>query len=193
MFINSEHKTLAQEETIEKLRLEIIKLSIERDSLLSWNAELIRAKTETQNITGAVSQELYTIETIIEETQKTLDKNSVHFHNLTEKQRAKLQELSTAIQDRLDELAIQEGKELIDIDSENRKIKKELTKARKELQSMKDDSESLKNERIAFEKEKSDTMTALDEERNRYIDYMNTLVRRERDVEILENRLLSKK
>lgn len=58
---------------------------------------------------------------------------------------------------------------------------------------MKDDSESLKNERIAFEKEKSDTMTALDEERNRYIDYMNTLVRRERDVEILENRLLSKK
>ena len=193
MFINSDHKILAQEEIIEKLRLEIVWLTHERDSLILWNTELMRWKTETVNLTESKSQELYTIESIIEETKKTLDKNSIHFHNITEKQRVKLQELSTAIQERLDELSIQEGKELIDIDSENRKIKKELTIARKELQSMLDDAKSLKDERIAFEKEKNDIMVALDEERNRYIDYMNNLASRERDIEILENRLLTKK
>ena len=79
------------------------------------------------------------------------------------------------------------------MDSENRKIKKELTKAKKELQAMLDDAKSLKDERIAFDKEKNDIMVALDEERNRYIDYMNNLASRERDIEILENRLLTKK
>ncbi len=58
---------------------------------------------------------------------------------------------------------------------------------------MLDDAKSLKDERIAFEKEKNDIMVALDEERNRYIDYMNNLASRERDIEILENRLLTKK
>lgn len=53
---------------------------------------------------------------------------------------------------------------------------------------MLDDAKSLKDERIAFEKEKNDIMVALDEERNRYIDYMNNLVIRERDVQILEKR-----
>ncbi len=51
-----------------------------------------------------------------------------------------------------------------------------------------DDAKSLKDERIAFEKEKNDIMVALDKERNRYIDYMNNLVIRERDVQILEKR-----
>lgn len=58
---------------------------------------------------------------------------------------------------------------------------------------MLDDAKSLKDERIAFDKEKNDIMVALDEERNRYIDYMNNLESRERDIEILENRLLTKK
>lgn len=193
MFINSDHKILAQEEIIEKLRLEIVWLTKERDSLLLWNTELMRWKSEINNIKESKEKELYTIESILEETKKALDKNSVHFYKITDKQKEKLQELNTAIQERLDELAIQEGKELIDVDSENRKIKKELTKAKKELQSMLDDAKSLKDERIAFDKEKNDIMVALDEERNRYIDYMNNLESRERDIEILENRLLTKK
>ena len=193
MFINSDHKILAQEEIIEKLRLEIVWLTHDRDNLLLWNKELIRGKTETVNLTESKYHELYTIESILEETRKALDKNSIHFYNITDKQKEKLQELSIAIQDRLDELAIQEGKEIIDVDSENRKIKKELTKAKKELQAMLDDAKSLKDERIAFDKEKNDIMVALDEERNRYIDYMNNLESRERDIEILENRLLTKK
>lgn len=188
MFINSDHKILAQEEIIEKLRLEIVWLTKERDSLLLWNTELMRWKSEINNIKESKEKELYTIESILEETKKALDKNSVHFYKITDKQKEKLQELNTAIQERLDELSIQEGKELIDIDSENQKIKKELTKAKKELKAMIDDIQSLKDERIAFEKEKNDIMAALDQERNRCIDYMNNLVIRERDVEILEKR-----
>lgn len=180
MFINSDHKILAQEEIIEKLRLEIVWLTHDRDNLLLWNKELIRGKTETVNLTESKYHELYTIESILEETRKALDKNSIHFYNITDKQKEKLQELNTAIQERLDELAIQEGKELIDIDSENRKIKKELTKAKKELKAMIDDAKSLKDERIAFEKEKEDIMVALNEERNRYIGYMNSLEKREK-------------
>ncbi len=193
MFINSDHKILAQEEIIEKLRLEIVWLTKERDNLILWNTELMRWKSEINNIKESTSQELYTIESILEETKKALDKNSVHFYKITDKQKEKLQELSTAIQERLDELAIQEGKELIDIDSENQKIKKELTKAKKELKAMIDDANSLKDERIVFNKEKEDTRKELDEERQRYIDYMNNLVIRERDIEILENRLFTKK
>ena len=189
MFINSDHKILEQNEIIEKLRLEIVSLTQEKDNLISWNTELIRWKTETVNITESKTQELYTIESIIEETQKTLDKNSIHFHNLTDKQKSKLQELSIAIQDRLDELAIQEGKELIDIDSENRKIKKELTIARKELQTMLDDAKLLRNERIAFEKEKNDIRQAINEERAKYIDYMASLEKREQKIVLSEKRL----
>ena len=193
MFINSDHKILAQEEIIEKLRIEIVWLTQERDNLLLWNAELMRWKLEVSTIKESTSQELYTIESILDETRKALDAQSNHFASLTESQIDTIQELNDGIQERLDELAIQEGKELIDVDSENRKIKKELTKAKKELQSMLDDAKSLKDERIAFEKEKNDIMVALDEERNRYIDYMNNLASRERDIEILENRLLTKK
>ena len=43
-----------------------------------------------------------------------------------------------------------------------------------------DDAKSLKDERIAFEKEKEDIMVALNEERNRYIGYMNSLEKREK-------------
>ena len=182
MFINSDHKILAQEEIIEKLRIEIVWLTQERDNLILWNKELIRGKTETVNLTESKYHELYTIESILEETRKALDKNSIHFYNITDKQKEKLQELNTAIQERLDELAIQEGKELIDVDSENRKIKKELTKAKKELQSMLDDAKSLKDERIAFEKEKNKTKKELDEERERYINYMNSLEKREETI-----------
>ena len=120
-----------------------------------------------------------TIESILTETQKALEKQSHHFVNLTEKQKNKIQSLNTSIQERLDELALQEGKELIDIDSENRKIKKELNSARKELQKAKDDAESLKNERLAFEQEKQDTRQALDDERALYLDYMSSLEKRE--------------
>ena len=159
MFINSDHKILAQEEIIEKLRIEIVWLTQERDNLLLWNAELMRWKLEVSTIKESTSQELYTIESILDETRKALDAQSNHFASLTESQIDTIQELNDGIQERLDELAIQEGKELIDVDSENRKIKKELTKAKKELQSMLDDAKSLKDERIAFEKEKNDIGT----------------------------------
>ena len=44
---------------------------------------------------------------------------------------------------------------------------------------MLDDAKSLKNERIAFEKEKNDTRQALDEEHEKYVNYMNSLEKRE--------------
>lgn len=66
-------------------------------------------------------------------------------------------------------LAEYEKKELIDIDSENRKRKTAISKKSKELQEIKDDIQSLKNERIEFEKEKVNTRKELDEEHERYI------------------------
>lgn len=45
---------------------------------------------------------------------------------------------------------------------------------------MLDDAKSLKDERIAFEKEKNDIRQALDEEHEKYVNYMNSLEKRER-------------
>lgn len=117
-----------------------------------------------------------------------MERNRENFHKLTDKQREKINEFNEKIAESMEILAEYEGKELIDIDSENRKRKISISKKSKELQEIKDDIQSLKNERIEFEKEKEETRRKLDEEHQRYIDYMDNLVIRERDVEILEKR-----
>lgn len=177
------------EEEIEKLRLEIVELHKEKDKVLSeikdqrWGKQVVSVQSET------IKSELSTIEFILIETQKALNKQSHHFAHLTEKQKEKIQSLNTSIQERIDELSLQEGKELIDFDSENRKIKKELNIARKELKKALDDAKSLINERVAFDKEKQDIRQSLDEERALYINYMGSLEKREQRIVLSEKRL----
>lgn len=182
MFINSDHKILAQEEIIEKLRLEIVWLTHERDNLLLWNTELMRWKSEINNIKESTSKELYTIESILEETQKVMERNKENFYKLTDKQREKIKEFNEKIAEYISILEKYEWKELIDIDSENKKIKKELSKAKKELKAMLDDAKELKKEREEFEKQKESIRKELDEERERYINYMNSLEKREETI-----------
>lgn len=177
------------EEECERLRLKIVELHLEKDKVLSEIEDQRRGKKTVSVQSESIKTELVTIESILIETQKALDKQSNHFANLTEKQKDKIQSLNTSIQERLNELALQEGKELIDVDSENRKIKKELTIARKELQKVKDDAESLKNERISFNKEKDDIIQALNEERVKYLNYMRSLEAREQKIVLSEKRL----
>ncbi len=188
-FTNLDQKKNYMEEEIERLRLDIIKLHLEKDKVLSEIEDQRRGKQTVAVESQSIKSELVTIESILTETQKALEKQSHHFANLTEKQKDKIQSLNTSIQERLDELALQEGKELIDVDSENRKIKKELNIARKELQKAKDDAESLKNERVAFEKEKQDTLQAINEERAKYECYMGSLEKREQKIVLSEKRL----
>ena len=182
MFINSDHKILAQEEIIEKLRLEIVWLTHERDNLLLWNTELMRWKSEINSIKESTSKELYTIESILEETQKVMERNKENFYKLTDKQREKIKEFNEKIAEHIAILEEYEWKELIDIDSENKKIKKELSKAKKELKAMLDDAKELKKEREEFEKQKESVRKELDEERERYINYMNSLEKREETI-----------
>lgn len=177
------------EEECEKLRLDIVKLTGERDRVLGEIDDQRRGKQIVSIQSEAKQSELVTIESILTETHKALEKQSAHFSSLTEKQKDKIQSLNSKIQEKLDIFALQDSKEIIDIDSENRKFKKELTIARKELQKAKDDAESLKNERIAFDKEKDDTRQALDEERAKYLDYMSSLEAREKKIALSEKRL----
>lgn len=176
------------EEECEKLRLEIVKLYAERDTVLGEIVDQRRGKQVVSVQSETIKSELVTIESILTETNKALEKQSAHFSSLTEKQKDKIQSLNSKIQEKLDIFALQDNKEILDIDSENRKFKKELTIARKELQKAKDDAESLKNERIAFDKEKEDTRQTLDKERATYLDYMSSLEAREQKITLSEKR-----
>lgn len=188
-FTNLDQKKNYMEEEIERLRLDIVKLYSEKDNILNEISDQRDGKQVVARQSEIIKSEISTVESILEATREALYKESHHFYNLTSKQKDKIQELNTAIQERLDELSLQEGKELIDFDSENTKIKKELTKARKELQKAIDDAESLKSERIAFDKEKEDIQQALDEERAKYLDYMGSLEKREQKIILTEKRL----
>lgn len=186
--IIKEHVILALDEDLKKKRQELIELIKECDVVKSEIADQRRWKNDVYTQQVSISSELYTLESILQETQKIMERNRENFHKLTDKQREKINEFNEKIAESMEILAEYEGKELIDIDSENRKRKISISKKSKELQEIKDDIQSLKNERIEFEKEKEETRRKLDEEHQRYIDYMDNLVIRERDVEILEKR-----
>jgi hypothetical protein len=145
MFINSEHQVLSLNWTIENLKKEVISLTKERDLLIQWNEELLKWKTEVNNTTEKTKQELYTLESILTETKKTLAKQQIDFISLTDKQQSNIELFNSSIQKRLSELSRLEWIELIDFETENRKLKAKLNAAREELVRTQNDTRIMNN------------------------------------------------
>lgn len=83
MFINSDHRIIDQKDTIEKLQSEILQLTIKRDKLNLINEELLRVNTEINSRNERIKNDLYILESIIEETKKTLEKQQNDFAKVT--------------------------------------------------------------------------------------------------------------
>ena len=192
MFINSDQKILSQEEIIEKLRLEIVSLIHERDSLILWNGELMRWKNEIYSASLQKSNELYTTESTIEETKKTLNETSLHFINLTENQREIIKNLDKSIENRIKELSNQEWKQLINFDWENIKIKERLKEKRQELQIVIDDIKEKEMEKEKIEFYINEQLQYIKQEKEYLIEYRSNLELREKDIRIKEKRLTKK-
>lgn len=188
-FTNLDQKKNHMEEECEKLRLEIVKLYAERDTVLSEIIDQRRGKQVVSVQSEAIKSELVTIESILTDTNKALEQQSAHFSSLTEKQKDKIQSLNSKIQEKLDVFALQDGKEIIDIDSENRKFKKELSLKRKELQEITDLLEENKklvdttNKKIEKEQER------MKKEKAELLEYRTNLEEREKLVALSEKRL----
>lgn len=189
MFINSDQKIISQKEIIEKLRLDIVDLTKERDNLILWNIELMRWKNEIYSVSIKKNEELYTTESILEETKKTLNETSLHFVNLTENQKEIIKNLDKSIQERIKELSVQEWKELIDFDEENRKIKRKLTEKKQELQIVIEDLQEKEKEKEKIENYIKEQLEFIEKEKQDILSIKNNLEIREKDIRIKEKRL----
>jgi len=192
MFINADHKILAQDAIIEARRLEIIQLTKERDIIYEEIAEQRRWKTEVVSQKIKESQNLSNIESILQETKKALDTETHNFAILTDKQKEKLRELWQEIQKRIEELDKYEWKVILDVDSENRRIKKEMTRKRTELKDLEDMLQVKRKEQEEIDTKNLQKEKELIEEMQSLLDYRSNLERREKDIQIKEKRLLKK-
>lgn len=192
MFINADHKILAQDAIIEARRLEIIQLTKERDIIYEEIAEQRRWKTEVVSQKIKEAENLSTIESILQETKKALDAETHNFAILTDKQKEKLRELWQEIQKRIEELDKYEWKVIIDVDSENRRIKTEMTKKRTELKDLEDSLQAKRKEQEEIDAKNLQKEKELTEEKQSLLDYRSNLERREKDIQIKEKRLLKK-
>lgn len=68
---------------IEKLQQEIVVLTLARDKLVLTNEDLLRANTEINSRNERIRADLYTLESIIEETKNTLEKQQNDFAKVT--------------------------------------------------------------------------------------------------------------
>lgn len=192
MFINADHKILAQDAIIEAKRLEIIQLTKERDIIYEEIAEQRRWKAEVVSQKVKEEESLSTIESILQETKKALYTETHNFAILTDKQKEKLRELWQEIQKRIKELDKYEWKVIIDVDSENRRIKTEMTKKRIELKDLEDSVQVKKQEQEKIDIKNLQKEKELIQEKQFLLDYRSNLERREKDIQIKEKRLLKK-
>lgn len=134
IFTNLDTKKRYLEDECEKLRLNIIELVKIRDTTLNEINDQRRGKQEVFMQAISIGNEVFALETHLNATLQSLNDSRVSFYGITDKQRAKIEELNNSIANRLSELSIQEGKEIIDIDALNIEFKKEISKTKKELQ-----------------------------------------------------------
>lgn len=134
IFTNLDTKKRYLEDECEKLRLNIIELVKVRDTTLNEINDQRRGKQEVFMQAISIGNEVFALETHLNATLQALNDSRVSFYGITDKQRAKIEELNNSIANRLSELSIQEGKEIIDIDALNIEFKKEISKTKKELQ-----------------------------------------------------------
>lgn len=134
IFTNLDTKKRYLEDECEKLRLNIIELVKIRDTTLNEINDQRRGKQEVFMQAISIGNAVFALETHLNATLQSLNDSRVSFYGITDKQRAKIEELNNSIANRLSELSIQEGKEIIDIDALNIEFKKEISKTKKELQ-----------------------------------------------------------
>ena len=176
-------------EKSEKIRQELIWLTKERDKVLEEIREQRRGNIEVFHNTNYIKQDISSLENILIETKKAIEKEQNNFHTFTEKQKIAINKLNKDINDKLQIFEVYNNKKLIDIDSINLKYKEQKQAKNIELQALQDDIDKLKKEKQIFWKWKEQ-----EEERiNNLVQYNETtkqnLKEEEKRLKVLKERL----
>ena len=188
-FTNVDHRNQYMEEESERVRLELVSLYKERDSVIEQIADQRKGKSIVFVETKDKKTELNGIEDILKETSIQLKKANKDFYKLTDNQKAKINKLTGDINNKLSEIDEYNKIELIDKEKENKKIKSLLNDKRKEVGVLDDKMYDMQHSIAEFEKYKTKESQKLDKQQKYQEDVKKALAKKTIDLNRKEKRL----
>ena len=186
---NFEHQNNFLKEYNERLRKENTELLQEKCRVLEEIREQRRGKTEVYHQEVSIRGNIDTLSWVLEETKRIVEQEKDNFYKLTDKQRQKIYELSSEIQERLSIMEQLESKEIIDIDKINRWSKVKIWKENRKLQDIKDESERLKTEIIGLENTKQKQEKKMTKDRIKFEEEKEQFKKEKRELSLVYNKL----
>ena len=176
-------------EEIKRLNLEYAEARNKLDVVLEQIRDQRNGNVEVQTNTYNKKAELKSIESILENTARELEKSRQFFYKLTDNQKEKIALLNQDINKKVEELSEYSKIKLIDKEAENKRIKNLIKEKIKEVEELELKKVSLKKEIDEFEKYRTKESQKLDKQKKYQETVKSALAKRTKDLNRKEKRL----